>query len=134
MTKKSVYTIYVLAICLICVITSTALTASVLYNLFGSAAPQYTISQYNYATYATNDRFLEDLEKSNPCHNNEKLKCKPLPTKVEDITAQREKRLAEELEQQQHRHIKDIIENIPYLILFLLVGFFHWRLFRTIKE
>ena len=132
MLKKNVYTFYTLAVCLIAVISVTIMAAGLAYNLLRIAMPQYTISDDVYRRYASNEKYIEELKSQNACFN-DKNHCR-LPTKEEEITAEREKKLAEILHQEERESVHSIIECAPYLILFLLVGFAHWRMFKTIKE
>ncbi len=133
MNKKNVFTIYVLLVCLVTVITLTVMIGGIFYNAVRIAAPLYTLGSYEYKNYSSNERYIEYLKNDSYCRDT-KDKCPPIPTTEEEITAKREKRLTEELMNEKRSAVQEIIQTVPYFILFLLVGFFHWRLFRTIKE
>lgn len=133
MTKKTIFTFYVLATCLVCLVVSTVMIGSLTYGLIGLSFPAATVDNYNYEQHASDDVFLEKLKKDDPCSYNQKIACKPVPS-TDKAAELRLKSWDQVLKNNQRNHMKNIIESLPYFILFSLVGFFHWRMFRAIKE
>ena len=134
MTKKNIYIVYVLTVCLVAVISLTVMVGAFSYNLFRVAMPHYTVDSYQYRDYIDNDRYIESLKENDRCRSNNQVKCAVLPTSEKEITAQREKKLAQVLEEEKRSAVRSIIENIPYLVLFLLMGWIHWRIFKTTQD
>jgi len=125
--KKSVLEIYSLAVCFIAVVALVISLGISLYSIVEINYPEFTIDQWRYEQYQTNDSFWE----SNPKHFPPELKGKPAERPPEEeLTKMREEAYAIVLKGEQRNGFQSLLKSLIFFIIAAVVFFLHWRLFK----
>ncbi len=126
--KKTALEIYSLAVCFIAVVALVISLETSLYSIVRISYPEFTVDQWRYEQYQTNDSFWE----SNPKHFPPELKGEPAKRPAEaKLTRMREKAYEVILKGEQRNGFQTLVQSLIFFLISSIVFFLHWRLFRS---
>ncbi len=125
--KRTSLEIYSLAVCFISVIALVISLGTSLYSIIKIAYPEFTIDQWQYEQFQTNDNFWQN----SPKHFPQELNGKPAPKPSEvELTKMRKEGYKIILKGEQRNGFQTLVNSIIFLLISAMVFFWHWRLFK----
>ncbi len=126
--KKSALEIYSLAVCFIAVVAFVISLGTGLYSIIKISYPEFTIDQWRYEQFQTNDKFWEN----NPKHFPPELKGEPAKRPPEaELTKMREEAYQVVLKGEQRNGSQTLVHSLIFFLISSVVFFLHWRLFKN---
>src|SRR4051812_25820249 len=122
--KKSILEIYALAVCFFTVACFVIVLGLAAWHMFEVAAPRFTITGQDYEHHQSDDSYRDWLISS---HSSSDKPPYSAPQGAA-LTAAREKSLAEVLHSQRRRGLQDLVQNLFFLVIDVLVFAVHWRI------
>jgi hypothetical protein len=129
--KKTALEIYSLAVCFIAVVALVISLGTGLYSFIEISYPEFTINQWQYEQFQSNDAFWDN----SPKHFPPELKGEPAKKpSEEELTKMRNEAYERALSNESRSGAQTLVQSIIFFLISAVVFFLHWRIFKKNNE
>jgi hypothetical protein len=120
--KRTALEIYALAVCFFTVACFVIVLGVAIWNVVSIAVPQFTMSNYQWSQFRSDDAYSQRLVNTHGCKQNY------APPTGQALTEARVKALNDEIASEQHGAVTELVHNLIILLIDVLVFLPHWKL------
>lgn len=125
--KRTSLEIYSLAVCFIAVVVMVISLGTSLYSIVGISYPEFTINQWQYEQFESNDKFWEN----HPKHFPPEHEGKPAERLSEEkLTKMRTEAYEVALRNEQRGSAQTLVQSLIFFFIAFVVFFIHWKIFK----
>lgn len=127
--KKSLLEIYSLAVCFMIIVCFVVALGVAIYDIVKIAAPEFTLSSYEYKRHQNNDEFWRNYQYA---YENRDKKVERPPEDI--LTKQRLESYPLTIEAERRNAVQSFTIAVIILIINVIVYMVHWRIARRARE